>query len=332
MARTVAKLLGKPVKKLDDCVGPLVQKNVERLKPGQLLLLENTRFHPEEQKNDAKFAHELAKAGELIVFDAFGQAHRIHASTTGILQYKPAVAGLLLEKEINTISSFIEKPKKPFVLILGGAKISDKVDIINHLLSRCDTMLVGGGVANTFLKASGTDVGSSLVESSFVNQAKAKKTDSIVIARKILRNAAKSKTNLILPQDFIAAESSTGRGKKRIFKVGKSKALTANEMLLDIGPATTKMYRDIIHRAGSVVWNGPLGLFERATFAHGTKTVAQTITRQKKMSLLCGGDTEKVVKMYRLAGKFSHVSTGGGASLELLAGHKLPAVEKLPNK
>lgn len=333
VARSLSKLIHKKIQKINNCIGPEVTNAVEKLKLGQILMLENTRFHPEEQKNDPGFARELVKYADFIVFDAFGHAHRRHASTTGILSLKPSVAGLLVEKEIKTITGLLERPKRPFIVILGGAKIADKVDVMHHLLPKANALILGGGLANTFMKARGVDVQKSLVEGTIVTQGK--KQSSVSIAKNLLRKNATHPYGhkIVLPVDFRAGNRTDHRSNVTTVNIERKERLRQNWMFLDIGPQTIQKYAKIIQQARSVVWNGPLGLFETEKFSNGTKKIASLLAGQKKSRVvICGGDTETIVKQYGLAHRFYHVSTGGGASLTLIAGKKLPAIELLPDK
>lgn len=340
VAEKLSELLNRPVKKLDDCVGEEVEKVVKNMKPGEIVMLENVRFHPEEEKEDPLFAKQLANLGDLIVFDAFAQSHRVHSSTTGILKYKEAVAGFLVEKELKVLLNLLTNPKRPFVVILGGAKIYDKLATIINLLNKADVLLIGGALANIFLKAKGVNIENSFLEDVYVNVAKGEKKDYLVLAKDLLEKTNKQKPSLNIPNleflklpiDLVAAEKIEERTPHKIVDLTKGEVIPSGWTFLDIGPKTTAFFRRVIRQAKTVFWNGPMGYFEIDEFAKGTKAVAEAIVESGATSVIGGGDTEKIVKMFKLEGKFSHVSTGGGASLEFLAGRKLPAIEMLPNK
>ncbi|PIY95693.1 MAG: phosphoglycerate kinase [Candidatus Kerfeldbacteria bacterium CG_4_10_14_0_8_um_filter_42_10] len=341
VAEKLAEILGRPVKKMDDCVGPEVEKAVKAMRPGEIIMLENVRFHPEEEKEDPAFAKQLADLGELIVFDAFAQSHRVHSSTTGILKQKEAVAGFLVEKELNVLSALLENPKRPFVVVLGGAKISDKLDTIINLLDKADALLIGGALSNTFLKAKGVNVESSFIEDVYVNIAKGEKKDYLTLAKELLEKTSGQKTSfkdipdlkfLQLPPDLAAAEKIEENVASKVVDLTEGETLPPGWTYLDIGPKSAELFSQAIQQAQTIFWNGPMGYFEIDEFAKGTEKVANAIVESKATSVIGGGDTEKIVKMFKLGGKFSHVSTGGGASLEFLAGKKLPAIELLPNR
>jgi phosphoglycerate kinase len=313
----LSQLLGRPVNKLDDCVGPAVEAVVKAMQPGDITLLENTRFHQGEKKNEAAFAGQLARLGEVYVNDAFGSAHRAHASTAGVTDtLHPAVAGFLLEKELEYLGGVLANPAQPFLAILGGAKISDKISVIENLLGQVDTLLIGGGMANTFFVAQGYDVGASLVEQ-----------QAIDTARKLLDDQA---DKLILPVDCtVAAE----------FKAGaEAKVVPVDEvprgwLILDIGPATIAHFANRLAAAKTVVWNGPMGVFEFPRFATGTFAIAKALAGlEEATTIIGGGDSAAAAQQSGLAGKLSHISTGGGASLEFLEGKILPGVAALDDK
>lgn len=354
IAEKLAELLKLPVKKVSNCVGPEVAQATSRMRAGDLLMLENTRFHPEEETADQAFAKELAKAGEIVVYDAFAQSHRIHASTTGILEYhrQTCCAGWLMKKEIDVLSKITKSPMKPFVLILGGVKISDKVETMRHLMKKTSIMLIGGALANTFLKARGFGVGSSLVEGSYVNQAKGSMEDPVKVAHNLLQQVNRNEVpedlipdewpngkkislyRIQLPVDVICAPKNGNEtyadDTLKIEKVnGRHNLCNDKEAILDIGPYTVKLYQEILKKARTIFWNGPMGLFENFDFASGTKAVAEAVAASNGYSVIGGGDTEGVVSRFHLDGKFGHVSTGGGASLELLAGLELPVLKYL---
>jgi len=315
VAERLSELLGRPVRKLDDCVGDEVKAAVAEMRPGDVILLENTRFHPEERKNDPDFAKKLAELADVFVNDAFGTAHRAHASTVGVAQYLPAVAGLLMEKELNFLGKALESPERPFVALLGGAKISDKIGVIENLLTRVDALLIGGGMANTFLKAQGYEVGQSLVED-----------ESLGVAKELLERAGEK---LALPVDAVVAD--------RFAADAASKAVPVDEVppdwrILDIGPRTVELFKEKLAEARTVVWNGPLGVFEFPKFAAGTEAIARFLADLEATTIIGGGDVVAAVRRAGVADRITHVSTGGGAALEFLEGKELPGVAALLDK
>ncbi len=315
VAAHLATLLGKPVQFASDCVGPAAEEAVAALKPGEVVLLENTRFHPEEEKNEEAFSQRLALLGKLYVDDAFGSAHRAHASTEGVARYLPAVSGFLMEKEIEYLDKAANAPEHPYVVILGGAKISDKIGVIENLLAKCDKMLIGGGMANTFLAAKGIAMGDSLVEAG-----------SIEAAKKILAGA---KGKIILPDDLIIADKAEAGAQVKEIAVGP---VPAGWRALDIGPKTANRYADALRGAKLVVWNGPMGMFEVPPFDKGTKLLAQAVAASGATSIVGGGDSVAAINRAGLAEKITHISTGGGASLEFLEGKQLPGVVILQDR
>ncbi len=315
VAAHLSDLLGQPVTMAEDCVGPDVQKAAAALKPGAVLLLENLRFHNEETKNDPEFAKQLASLADVYVNDAFGAAHRAHASTEGINHYLPSAAGFLMQKELDFLGKALEAPEHPFVAILGGAKISDKIGVIDNLLSKVDQLLIGGGMANTFLKAQGYDVAESLVEN-----------DSLDNARSLLEQG---KDKLVLPVDVVVADRFDNDAKKQVVKVD---AVPSGWRILDIGPETVKMFNQVLAQAKTVVWNGPMGVFEFPEFAKGTFAVAKALADIKATTIIGGGDSAAAVEQSGLAEKMTHISTGGGASLEFLEGQVLPGVAALNDR
>jgi len=289
-------------------------------------MLENVRFYSAEEENSKMFAGLLAYGFDLIVFDAFAQAHRVHASTTGITKFLPTYAGFLVEKEINSLNQIIKKPKRPLVAIIGGAKISDKVAVLEELVKMADKILIGGGVANIFLKAIGVSVGHSYLQDNFIDQAKRKKVNFVKLARKIYQ---RHKNKIVLPTDFISANKMDQGALVEMVDAKQNQKINPRFMFLDIGPGTIARYLTEIKKAKTIFWNGPMGVFEINKFAFGTKKIAEAVARSQSVSVLGGGDTESVVKKYNLEGKFSYVSTGGGASLEFLAGRELPALKNI---
>ncbi len=313
----LGELLHRPAKKLDDCVGPDVESAVKTMQPGDIILLENTRFHPEEKKNNPDFAAKLAALGQVYVNDAFGSAHRAHASTAGVTNtLRPAVAGFLLEKELTYLGGALANPTRPFLAIMGGAKISDKIAVIENLLSKVDSLLIGGGMANTFFVAQGYGVGKSLVEA-----------EAIDTAKKLL---AQHSDKLILPVDCVIAPEFKADAPANVVSVEE---VPDNWMILDIGPATIAHFANRLAAAKTVVWNGPMGVFEFPRFAEGTFAIAKALSGlEEATTIIGGGDSAAAVEQSGLADKMSHISTGGGASLEFLEGKILPGVAALDDK
>lgn len=314
-AEHLEKLLGKPVAFAEDCIGPLAEKAVSALKPGEVLVLENTRYHAGEEANDPEMAKALAGLADLYVNDAFGTAHRAHASTAGVADYLPAAAGFLLEKEIKYLGQAIADPKRPFVAILGGAKISDKIGVIQNLLQKADMVLIGGGMANTFFKAQGYEMADSLVEEEAVDTAKAL--------------LAEADMGLILPVDMVIADAFEDSAKSQTLPVGD---VPAGWRILDVGPETVRTFSQTLAGAGTVVWNGPMGVFEFPNFAKGTFGLAKAVAECGGTTIIGGGDSVSAVKQSGLADKITHISTGGGASLEMLEGLELPGLAALQDK
>jgi len=312
VAKHLSSILGKPVAFADDCIGPIAEKAAFTLKPGEVLVLENTRFHAGETKNDPEMSRQLAALAEIYVNDAFGSAHRAHASTEGVAKFLPAVAGFLMQSEIRYLGQAIENPARPFIAILGGAKISDKIGVIRNLLAKADQVLIGGGMANTFFKAQGYPVGDSLVED-----------DALETAEDIL---AKGGQHLRLPVDVVIANKFEAGAERKIMNMGP---VADGWRIMDIGPKTLEAYAKIIIDAGLVVWNGPMGVFEMAPFAEGTFGLAQAVADSKATSIIGGGDSIAAVKQSGLAERITHISTGGGASLEMLEGIVLPGLAPL---
>jgi 3-phosphoglycerate kinase len=301
---------------IDECVGDAVKATADAA-PEQVILLENLRFHPEEEQNDAAFAKKLAQLGDIFVNDAFGTAHRAHASTEGITHYLPSVAGFLLEKEIEYLGKVVESPEQPLVTILGGAKVSDKIKMIEKMMDKVNCFLIGGGMAYTFLKAQGKSVGSSKVEN-----------DKLDLARAILKKAAEKNIDVILPVDNRIADKFDAQA--AVKDVGDE--IPEGWMGLDIGPKTIALFEKKLKSAKTIIWNGPVGVFEMAPFSRGTASLARYIATLKATSVIGGGDTASAVRQFNVAEKMSHVSTGGGASLELLEGLELPGITALKNK
>jgi len=317
-AARLGELLGEPVKQLDDCVGPGIEAAVAEMKPGDVVLLENLRFHPEEKKNDAEFAKRLAALGDVYVNDAFGTAHRAHASTAGVTAHlQPAVAGFLLEKEIDYFTAALEKPEHPFVAVMGGVKVSDKIGVIENLLDKIDCLIIGGAMTYTFLKAMGGKVGKSKLEE-----------DKVDTARRILELAKEKNVELLLPTDHLIADEFSETANTQIVEGD----IPDGWMALDIGPESTRAFVEKLKDAKLVVWNGPMGVFEMEPFAGGTRAVAQALADSAATSIIGGGDSVAAVKQAGLSDKMSHISTGGGASLEFLEGKTLPGVAALTDK
>lgn len=325
IADRLSKLLGRPVKALSECVGSEVEKQIKAMKPGELTMLENVRFHPEEEAADPEFAKQLCKGFEFIVYEGFAQAMRIHASTTGILEILPSCCGFLFEKEIRILSELLEAPKHPFVAVQGGAKISDRVGVLQNLIHKADRILIGGALANTFFKAKGMAVEKSKVEDVFVDASRGEKQDYLEICRRLLQEAG---DKIVLPIDMLSAESGESSD-IRVVNLDTGEHLEKNWSYFDIGPRTIDLYSDILKTAKMIFANGPMGVFEEERFAIGTKKIAEAMIGSSAITVIGGGDTESIVERYGWQGKFTHVSTGGGASLEFLAGKEFPVMKYL---
>jgi phosphoglycerate kinase len=315
VAEVLAGLLGKPVKMAPDCVGPQVEAMAKALKPGDVLLLENTRFHPTEEKNDLELAKQMAVLGDVFVNDAFGSAHRAHSSTEGVARFLPAVSGFLMEQELEYLDKATANPEHPYVAILGGAKISDKIGVVENLLKKCDKLIIGGGMANTFLAAKGFNMQDSLVEPASIETAKA-----------IL---AKSGDKVILPVDAVIADKFEAEANSKVVDADK---IPAGWRMMDVGPKTLEAYQRALSGAKLIVWNGPVGVFEMPKFAAGTFALANMLAESGATTIIGGGDSASAVKKAGVAKKMTHVSTGGGASLEFLEGKVLPGVAALLDK
>jgi phosphoglycerate kinase len=321
VARHLSELLGRPVEMATDCVGPGVEAQAKALQPGQVLLLENLRFHKEEDKNDADFARQLAALGEVYVNDAFGTAHRAHASTEGVTHYLPGVAGLLMEKEINFLGPALEHPRRPFAAIIGGAKVSDKIVVLERLISMVDILLIGGGMANTFLKAEGFEIGDSLFEESKLD-----------VAQNLIAKARQRGLKFLLPTDVMVADRFAADAN---YKVVSQDAVPKGWRILDIGPKTIAAFREALEGAQTIVWNGTLGVAEMPAFAKGTNAIIEILverTRAGATTIIGGGDSAAAVEEAGAAEMMTHVSTGGGASLAFLEGRVLPGVAALQDK
>ncbi|MTI61384.1 MAG: phosphoglycerate kinase [Firmicutes bacterium] len=316
VARRLADILGQEVSKVDDCVGDEVKKAVETLQDGDVLLLENTRFHAEEKANDPEFAKELASIADIFVSDAFGAAHRAHASTVGVTEYIPSVAGFLMQRELNALGDVMQNPESPFVAIMGGAKVSDKIGVIRNLMKKVDYLLVGGGIANTFLRASGYETGKSLVEE-----------DKLDLAKDLLKEAEEKSVEIVLPIDVVVADKFDKNADSKVVAVDE---IPADWQSLDSGgPETIAKYTEIIKNSRTIIWNGPLGVFEFDKFAKGTNAIAQALADSNAKTIIGGGDSAAAIKKAGLEDKMTHISTGGGASLMFFEGKSLPGVEAL---
>lgn len=318
IAQRLSQILGKPVKYSRDSIGSEVKKSVAELNGGDVLVLENIRFHPEEKQNDASFAQALASLADLYVNDAFGTSHRAHASIVGVTRYLPSAAGLLLEKEIETLSGITESPAHPFAALLGGAKVSDKVGMIENVMGKVDYILIGGGMAATFLKAKSYEVGLSLIE-----------TDKLGVAAELMEKASKNHACLLLPVDVVVTDeiSQTAEG-----KIVAIENIASDKRIVDIGPRTARTFVETLQKCKTVFWNGPMGIYEIPQFAEGTKTLANALANLNATTVLGGGSTAEIVTDMGLADKMTFVSTGGGASLGFISGKALPGIEALPDK
>ncbi|SDF68062.1 phosphoglycerate kinase [Sporolituus thermophilus] len=318
VARRLGELLGREVLFAADCVGAEAEAKAAQLKPGQVLLLENLRFHKEEEKNDERFAQSLARLADVAVNDAFGVSHRAHASVEGITKFVPTVAGFLMEKEIAFLGQAVTNPTRPFVAIIGGAKVSDKIGVIENLLSKVDTLIIGGGMANTFLRAQGFATGKSLVEE-----------DKVELAAALIDQAKAKGVKLLLPTDVVIADRFAADAAWRVAGVAE---IDPEWMALDIGPETAKAFGEAVQGAKTVVWNGPMGVFEFDAFAKGTEAVAKAVAGSGATSIVGGGDSIAALEKVGLAARITHISTGGGASLEFLEGKVLPGIAALADK
>src|SRR5574341_168892 len=314
-AEVLAGLLGRPVQMAPDCVGPEVEKMAKALKPGQVLMLENTRFHAGEEKNDLELAKQMASLADVYVNDAFGSAHRAHSSTEGVARFLPAVSGFLMEQELEYLGRATADPEHPYIAILGGAKISDKIAVVENLLSKCDKLIIGGGMANTFLAAKGYAMQDSLVEAASIETAKA--------------IMAKAGGKLLLPVDAVIADKFEANANSKVVDVDK---VPAGWRVMDIGPTSISLFKDALKGARLIVWNGPMGVFEMPKFAEGTFAIAKLLAESGATTVIGGGDSASAIKKAGVAKQMTHVSTGGGASLEFLEGKELPGVAALQNE
>lgn len=318
VAKKLSELLGKNVIMASDVIGPDAKAKAAALKPGEIMLIENVRFHEEEEKNDPDFAKELASMADIYVNDAFGTAHRAHASTAGVADYLPAVCGYLIQKEISVMGGALSDPKRPFVAILGGAKVSDKIGVINNLIEKVDTLIIGGAMAYTFSKANGNSIGTSLCED-----------DKLDLALELLEKAKTKNVKVLLPVDNHCGDKYDPECNDLFCEAGK---IPDGYMGLDIGPATIKLFSDAISNAGTVIWNGPMGVSEWDKFAAGTLGVATAVAESGSISIIGGGDSAAAIEKLGFAEKMTHISTGGGASLEFLEGLELPGIACLQDK
>ncbi|QGG46219.1 phosphoglycerate kinase [Heliorestis convoluta] len=317
-AEHLAKLIGQPVKKLDDCIGPEVEATVQAMTSGDVILLENVRFHAEEEKNDQEFAQKLASLADIYVNDAFGTAHRAHASTAGVAQFIPAAAGFLMDREISTLSRVLAAPERPFVAIMGGAKVADKIGVIENLMEKVDCLIIGGGMANTFFYAQGHEVGKSLCEK-----------DKADLALSILEKAKKAGVQMLLPVDVVVAEKLDSQAETSVCAISD---IPENKAALDIGPESIDVFARTLAEAKTVLWNGPMGAFEVEPFDQGTIGVAHAVAKVQGEKIIGGGDSVAAVEKAGLSDQMTHISTGGGASLKFLEGKALPGVVSLHDK
>ncbi|MGE5577857.1 MAG: phosphoglycerate kinase [Syntrophothermus sp.] len=318
VARRLGELLGKKVAKVNDCIGDEPKSAIARMAPGDVILLENVRFHAGEEKNDPEFARALAELADVYINDAFGAAHRAHASTAGIARYLPAAAGFLMQKEIETMGKALQNPERPFVAVLGGKKVADKIGVIENLLGKVNVLIIGGAMAYTFLKARGYEIGNSILDE-----------ENVDFARRMIDEAPKKGVKLLLPIDVVVADEFKEDARQQIVAVDK---IPAGWQGMDIGPKTWEAFADEIRRARTVVWNGPMGVFEMPPFAVGTKAVAEAMAECQGTTIIGGGDSAAAVELLGYADKMTHISTGGGASLEFLEGKELPGVAALNDK
>lgn len=318
VAHRLSQLLGQEVEMADDCIGPAVEQLVSTLKEGQVLLLENLRFHAEEEKNDPAFAKALARLAEVFVNDAFGTAHRAHASTEGVTHYLPSVAGFLIQKELEVMGKALDNPDRPFATIIGGAKISDKIGVLENILDKVDCLLIAGGMAATFLKALKYDTGQSLVEN-----------EKVGTAQQLMDKAATRKIRLLLPQDVVVADKFDARAEHRLVSVDK---VPPGWYIMDIGPKTIQNFGAELRKSRTIIWNGPLGVFEFPEFRKGTQAIASLLAGLSATTIIGGGSTAEAIQEMGLADKMTHVSTGGGASLTFLEGEPMPAIVALQDK
>ncbi|BAU26632.1 phosphoglycerate kinase [Aneurinibacillus soli] len=318
VAERLSQLLGQNVIKVDDVYSEAVRETAEKLKDGDVMLLENVRFHPGEEKNDEELSKQFASLADLFVNDAFGTAHRAHASTAGVARYVEGVAGFLMEKEIEFLGKALSQPERPFTAIIGGAKVKDKIGVIENLLEKVDTLIVGGGLSNTFVKAQGHDVGSSLLEE-----------EKVELAKSFMDKATEKGVKFLIPVDVVVADRFANDAETKIVDTD---AIPAGWQALDIGPKTIELYKSAILESKTVIWNGPMGVFEMDSFAEGTNTVARTLKEVNGITIIGGGDSVAAVEKAGVAEAMTHISTGGGASLEFMEGKELPGIAVLADK
>jgi phosphoglycerate kinase len=318
VANRLSELLGKPVAKADEAIGESVKALIAKMNDGDVLLLENVRFYPGEEKNDPELAKAFAELADLYVNDAFGAAHRAHASTEGIAHYLPAVSGLLMEKELSVLGKALTNPDRPFTAIVGGSKVKDKIGVIENLINIADNLLIGGGLSYTFLKAQGYEIGKSLVDN-----------EKLDLTLEFIRKAKEKGCNMLLPVDLVVTDEFSVNANTRIVPISE---IPADWEGVDIGPKTREIYADIIAKSKLIVWNGPLGVFEMAPFSNGTKAIAEACASTQAYTIIGGGDSAAAVEKFNLADKMDHISTGGGASLEFMEGKALPGVVALNDK
>jgi phosphoglycerate kinase len=317
-ARRLSELMSLPVSTASDCIGQEVESKIGALKEGDVLILENLRFHPEEEANDADFARKLARLADIYVDDAFSTAHRNHASIVGVAKYLPAVAGLLMEKELKVMGKLLHNPERPWACLIGGAKVSDKIELLQNMLRKVDMLLVGGGMAATFLKTQGYEVGRSLVED-----------DKLSLARKLLQEAKEWKVPFVLPVDAVVAGEIKAGAPTKVVPITN---VPAGSHIVDIGPESIELFRNELRKCHTILWNGPMGIYEIPQFAHGTRSIASFLSTLDATTIIGGGSSAEVVEEMGLTDKMTHVSTGGGASLKFLEGVTLPGVEVLLDK
>lgn len=329
IALRLSQLINREVKYLPELVGPRVRKFVDKMKPGEMVMLENSRFYPGEEADDDRFAKELSKNGELMVEDAFGHCHRVHASTTGIPRHIPSVAGLYLEGEMETFDKLMKRLERPTTLVIGGTKTYDKIMAIKKLIDKTDCVLVGGAAANNFYKAMGIEVGGSYLDEQYVDKARGEKVDLVELSGELM---TKYSQKIMLPLDAVAADSLVKPTKRKTLKIKQGAGLTGKQAFLDIGPETIEKYVKIINKSKTVFWDGPMGKYEDTRFRQGTLKVAEAIAGDGKTSILAGGDTAALAENFGLIFRYSHVSIAGGAALEYLSGKTMPGIEALLDK
>jgi len=329
IAKRLSQLINKEVVVLDDCIGPQVSQFINQMKPGEMVMLENTRFYPGEEADDDQFAGQLASNGDLMVEDAFGHCHRVHASTTGIPRHIPSVAGLYLEQEVDIFDQLMVSPQRPFILIIGGTKTSDKMGAFKKLANLADKILIGGAVANNFLKAKGINVGNSFMEEPFVDKANGEKIDPISLAKELITSYP---NKIVLPVDLVASDNISNPLQLQLINLSQNQVIPDGWLFLDLGLQTISLYQQIIQSGQMIFWDGPLGKYEDEKFRAGTLKIAQTMAENKGTTVLAGGDTAAAAEQFDLVFKYTHVSIAGGAALEYLAGKKLPGIEALADK